>query len=119
MVTREERQPVGFFLKRPTRAGERRGLSLQLIFYTFLSKQIAAFVGLEPVEKSSSTKLKFGGISKKGSWIVRYLLGQAGNIAARYDPFLKSFSKRLGQAESRRENGGGAQVGGQIGDYVA
>ena len=73
-----------------------------------ISKQVAAFVGLEPLEKSSSTKIKFGGISKKGSWIVRYLLGQAGNIAARYDPFLKSFSKRLGQAESRGENGGGA-----------
>ena len=39
-----------------------------------VSKQVAAFVGLEPLEKSSSTKIKFGGISKKGSWIVRYLL---------------------------------------------
>lgn len=62
-----------------------------------LSKQVVAFVGLEPLEKSSATKIKFGCISKKGSWIVRYLLGQAGNIAARYDPALKSFSKRLGK----------------------
>ena len=66
-----------------------------------LSKQVAAFVGLEPVEKSSASKIKFGGISKKGSWIVRYQLGQAGNIAARYDPQLKSFSKRLGKKKPK------------------
>jgi transposase len=69
--------------------------------FTKLSKQVAAFVGLEPVEKSSASKIKFGGISKKGSWIVRYFLGQAGNIAARYDPQLKSFSKRLGKKKPK------------------
>jgi hypothetical protein len=30
-----------------------------------VSKQVTAFVGLEPLEKSRSTKIKFGGISKK------------------------------------------------------
>jgi transposase len=69
--------------------------------FTKVSKQVAAFVGLEPVEKSSASKIKFGGISKKGSWIVRYLLGQAGNIAMRYDPFLKGFSKRLGKKKPK------------------
>lgn len=66
-----------------------------------VSQQVPAFVGLEPVEKSSATKIKFGGISKKGSWIVRYLLGQAGNIAARSDPHLKSFAKRLGKKKPK------------------
>jgi transposase len=64
-------------------------------------RQVPAFVGLEPLEQSSGTKVKFGGISKKGSWIVRYLLGQAGNIAARTDPRLKSFSKRLGKKKPK------------------
>lgn len=66
-----------------------------------VAQQVPAFVGLEPLEKSSSTKIKFGGISKKGSWIVRYLLGQAGNIAARTDPRLKSFSQRLGKKKPK------------------
>ncbi len=69
--------------------------------FTKVSKQVPAFVGLEPLEKSSASKIKFGGISKKGSWIVRYLLGQAGHIAARYDPTLKSFSKRLGKKKPK------------------
>lgn len=69
--------------------------------FTKVSKQVAAFVGLEPVEKSSASKVRFGSVSKKGSWIVRYLLGQAGNIAARYDPFLKGFSKRLGKKKPK------------------
>ena len=66
-----------------------------------VSKQVPAFVGLEPLEQSSASKIKFGGISKKGSWIVRYLLGQAGNIAARTDPRLKSFSQRLGKKKPK------------------
>jgi transposase len=66
-----------------------------------VAQQVPAFVGLEPLEKSSASKIKFGGISKKGSWIVRYLLGQAGNIAARTDPRLKSFSKRLGKKKPK------------------
>jgi transposase len=67
-----------------------------------VSKQVAAFVGLEPVEKSSASKTSFGSVSKKGSWIVRYFLGQAGNIAARHDPFLKGFSKRLGKKKKQK-----------------
>ena len=69
--------------------------------FTHVSRQVPAFVGLEPVEKSSARQLKFGGISKRGSWIVRYLLGQAGNIAARSDPHLQSFKKRLGKKKPK------------------
>ena len=32
---------------------------------------------------------------------MRYFLGQAGNIAARHDPFLKGFSKRLGKKKPK------------------
>ena len=60
-----------------------------------LSKQVVAFSGLDPLEKSSAGKVRFGGISKKGSRLLRFQLGQAGNIAARSDGKLKSFSKRL------------------------
>jgi transposase len=63
--------------------------------FTRLGKQVAAFAGLDPLEKSSAGKTRFGGISKKGSSMLRYLLGQAANIAARYDGKLKSFHKKL------------------------
>lgn len=61
-----------------------------------LNKQVVAFAGLDPVEKSSAGKVKFGSISKKGSWMLRFMLGQAANIAARYDARLKVFKQRLG-----------------------
>lgn len=60
-----------------------------------LSKQIASFAGLDPVEKSSAGKTRFGEISKAGSRLLRYQLGQAAQIASRSDPKLKSFYKRL------------------------
>jgi transposase len=62
-----------------------------------LSKQVVAFAGLDPVEKSSAGKKQFGGVSKAGSPLLRFLLGQAAHIAARYDPRLKAFHKRLGK----------------------
>ncbi len=64
--------------------------------FTKLNKQVVAFAGLDPVEKSSAGKVKFGSISKKGSWMLRFMLGQAANIAARYDARLKVFKQRLG-----------------------
>ena len=65
--------------------------------FTDLNKQIVAFAGLDPLEKSSGGKVKMGSISKKGSWMLRFMLGQAGNIAARYDAKLKGFKQRLGK----------------------
>jgi transposase len=58
-------------------------------------KQVTSFIGLDPLEKSSAGKKRFGSISKKGSPLVRFQLGQAAQIAARYDPKLRSFYKRL------------------------
>ncbi|MBP9936076.1 MAG: transposase, partial [Pyrinomonadaceae bacterium] len=36
-----------------------------------------AFVGLDPLEKSSGETRRIGSISKRGSRLARYLLGQA------------------------------------------
>lgn len=66
-----------------------------------LSKQVTAFVGLDPLEKSSAGKIKFGGISKQGSWLLRFLLGQAAHLAARYDGKLKSFYKKLAKRKAK------------------
>lgn len=54
-----------------------------------VSKQVVAFVGLDPVEDSSSQKVRFGSISKAGSKLLRFLLGQAAMSVIRYDVKLK------------------------------
>jgi transposase len=66
-----------------------------------LSKQIASFAGLDPVEKSSAGKTRFGSISKAGSRLLRYQLGLAAQIASRSDPKLKSFYKRLAKKKPK------------------
>lgn len=63
--------------------------------FTRLGKQVVAFAGLDPLEKSSAGKTRFGRISKKGSSTLRYLLGQAANMAARTDPTLRNFQRKL------------------------
>jgi len=66
-----------------------------------LSKQIASFAGLDPVEKSSAGRVRFGSISKAGSRLLRYQLGLAAQIAARSDAKLKSFYKRLAKKKPK------------------
>lgn len=58
-------------------------------------RKVVAYVGLEPKERSSAERQRFLGISKAGSRIVRFLLGEAGNVASRKDEDLKRFYSRL------------------------
>jgi transposase len=66
-----------------------------------LSKQIASFAGLDPVEKSSAGKTRFGSISKAGSRLLRYQLGLSAQIACRSDAKLKGFYKRLSRKKPK------------------
>lgn len=65
------------------------------------TRQITAFVGLDPLEQSSGGKQKFGALSKAGSPLTRFLLGQSANIASRFDPYFKSFYKRLAKKKPK------------------
>jgi len=65
------------------------------------SKEVVAYTGLDPLERSSAGKVRFGAISKAGSSVLRHLLGQAMHVAARYDPELKAFYKRLASRRSK------------------
>lgn len=56
---------------------------------------VVAYVGLEPMERSSGERKRYLGISKAGSRLLRYLLGEAAHTAVRYDEDLKPFYKRL------------------------
>jgi transposase len=52
-------------------------------------KQVASYLGLIPREHSSGGRQKLGAISKQGNRMLRMLLGEAAQIAVRYDPGLR------------------------------
>ena len=69
--------------------------------FTRVSKQAVSFAGFDPLERSSAGKTRFGSVSKAGSPLLRFQLGQAANMAARLDPKLKSFHKRLAKKKPK------------------
>jgi transposase len=56
-------------------------------------RQVSAFVGLDPLNKSTGERLRIGRISKRGSRVCRHLLGQA--AARSSDPRLRASYKRI------------------------
>jgi transposase len=64
-------------------------------------KQVGSYLGLIPSEDSSGGKQRLGKISKQGSSFLRFLLVEAGQTAARYDPQLKRFYRRLAVRKNR------------------
>jgi transposase len=65
------------------------------------SKEAVAYTGLDPLERSSAGKTRYGSISKAGSSVLRHLLGQAMHVAARFDPDLKAFYQRLASRRTK------------------
>ncbi len=65
------------------------------------SKQVPAFIGIEPLGNESAGKHKTTKISRAGSSLARFLLGQSANIVARYDPPFKAFYKRLAKKKPK------------------
>ena len=59
------------------------------------SKNLASYLGLIPSEDSSSNRRRLGHISKQGNSLLRGLLVEAGQSAARFDPDLKRAYQRL------------------------
>lgn len=66
-----------------------------------LTKQIVSFVGLDPLEQSSGAKRKFGSISKSGSPLLRFLLGQAAHSVCRFDVKFKAKYKQLAKKKHK------------------
>jgi transposase len=69
--------------------------------FTKPTKQVPAFLGIEPLQNESAGKSKNKGISRAGSSLARFLLGQSANIVARYDERLKAFYKRLAKKKPK------------------
>jgi transposase len=59
------------------------------------TRKVAAYVGFDPVEHSSAERKVYGGISKAGSRLLRYLLVEAGQTASKHDQQLQQFYRRL------------------------
>ena len=58
-------------------------------------RKVVAYAGLDPMERSSGEKKRYIAISKEGSTLLRYLLGEAAQSAARADAELQKVYKRL------------------------
>jgi transposase len=58
-------------------------------------KQVGSYVGLNPSERSSGGRQRTGAISKQGNSMMRWLLVEAGQTAARYDAELRRIYQRL------------------------
>ncbi len=58
-------------------------------------KQVASYLGLIPREHSSGGRQRLGHISKQGNTLMRRLLGEAAQTAARLDPDLRRLYQRL------------------------
>jgi transposase len=64
-------------------------------------RSVVAYVGLEPRERSSGERKRYIGISKAGSRLLRFLLGEAAHVAVRFDPDLKQFYERVGMRRGK------------------
>lgn len=62
-------------------------------------EEVVAFVGLDPLEKSSGEKKRMGQISKRGSRLARHLLGQAAQTCR--DKKIRQFYLQLAARRGR------------------
>lgn len=65
-------------------------------------KQVTSFIGYDCLKDFSAGKKRHGSITKAGSPLVRYLVGQAAQSVIRHDPKLKSFHKRLSRRKPKK-----------------
>lgn len=65
------------------------------------TRRVTAYVGFDCVEDQTADRKRMGSISKQGSRLLRFLLNEAGQTAARRDPQLKQFYKRLLQRRDK------------------
>jgi transposase len=59
------------------------------------SRKVVSYLGLNPSEHSSGGRQQLGHISKQGNEMLRWLLVEAGQSAAQYDPELRRKYRRL------------------------
>src|SRR5438046_1023310 len=65
------------------------------------SKHVVSYIGLAPTLNASADKYRLGKITKQGSTLLRFVLGQAAAHAARLDPDLTRTYRTLAQRRGR------------------
>ena len=65
-------------------------------------KQIASYLGLVPLEKSSGNQRRLGHITKQGSTLLRFLLVEAAQVTARSLPEWRSKYYHLTMRRGRK-----------------
>ena len=65
------------------------------------AKHVVSYVGLAPAIAASAGKHHLGGITKQGNRLLRFVLGQAGQVALRRDADLKRLYYRVLQRRGR------------------
>jgi transposase len=65
-------------------------------------KQIASYLGLVPLEKSSGNRRRLGHITKQGNALLRFLLVEAAQVSARSIPEWRHKSFRLAMRRGRK-----------------
>src|SRR5438477_7757520 len=65
-------------------------------------KQVASYLGLVPLEKSSGNRRRLGHITKQGSSLVRFLLVEAAQVTARSLPDWRSKYYHLSMRRGRK-----------------
>ena len=71
------------------------------------SRKLVSYLGLNPREDSSAGRQRLGSISKQGNTMMRWLLIEAAQTAARFDPQLRRLYQRL---KRQRNKSGVAKV---------
>jgi len=71
------------------------------------SRKLVSYWGLNPRENSSGGRQRLGSISKQGNTMMRWLLVEAAQTAARFDPQLRRIYQRL---KKQKGNSGVAKV---------
>lgn len=59
------------------------------------SRKLSGYLGLDPMMDASGQRRRIGSISKQGNSMMRWLLVEAGQAAARWDPELRRLYQRL------------------------
>lgn len=67
------------------------------------ARKVVAYVGLEPMERSSGEKKRFVGISKAGCRMLRYLVIEAAHTTVKDDAELKRFYQRLARGKGKHK----------------
>jgi transposase len=98
-------QPVALALQQQRGVGPVTALAYVLTLGTVQrfrrAKQVVSYLGLNPREYSSGGPQRLGRISKQGNTLLRWLLVEAGQSAARHDADLRRQYRRLAMRRGR------------------